>query len=133
MLIYQGVDIVEIPKLRRLIQRNERLVASVFSASEQEYCLSHDNRFQHLAGRLAAKEACLKALGLGLSVTGIDTGLLEIEIVNLPSGRPELHLSGWVSKVCDRKGICQQTVSISHAREYAVATVVMLGAAAASP
>ena len=132
MRIYQGIDIVEIPKLRGIIQRNPGFVPSVFSAAEQEYCMSHKDSCQHFAGRFAAKEACLKALGLGLSVTGIDTGLLEIEIVNHPSGRPELRLAGWVSKVCAGQGIYQRTVSISHARDYAVASVVMLGAAAES-
>ena len=131
MQIYQGVDIVEIAKLRRIVHGSAGFAPSVFTAAELEYCASHRERFQHLAGRFAAKEACLKALGLGLSVTGAAAGLLDIEVVNLASGRPELRLHGWIAKLCARKGVHQRTVSLSHTREYAVATVVLLGAAAA--
>jgi holo-[acyl-carrier protein] synthase len=133
MRICQGVDIVDIGKLRALLKRSPGLLATLFTARELEYCLSHKDRYPHLAGRFAAKEACLKALGLGLSPAGAATGLLEIEVVNHPSGRPDLYVHGWVARLCTRTGVRQRTVSISHTRDYAVATVVLLAAGTAPP
>ncbi len=125
--IYQGVDIVDVRKLRKVIEKNPDFISAVFTEKEREYCMTHRNHYQHFAGRFAAKEACLKALGRGLSAGGIDHSLQEIEVVNLASGRPEMTLKGWVSGTCKKKGIYQQTVSISHTKDYAVATVIMLG------
>lgn len=111
----------------KVIQKNKGFVESVFTERELEYCMAHKNRYQHFAGRFAAKEACLKALGRGLSAAGIDNALKEIEVINLASGRPDLQVKGWVAAACRGKGIYQQTVSISHTGQYAVASVVMLG------
>ena len=123
--IYQGIDIVEVSKLRKILQKNPAFAAEVFTEKERAYCMSHKNHIVHMAGRLAAKEACLKALGTGLS--GISGSLLDIEISNLPSGRPELRLSGWIGRLGRKKKISEKTVSISHSGSYAVASVIMLG------
>jgi holo-[acyl-carrier protein] synthase len=125
--VYQGVDIVEVKKLRKVVEKNADFISEVFTEKEREYCMTRKNRYQHLAGRFAAKEACLKALGSGLSASGIDQSLQEIEVINRPSGRPDITLKGSVSRTCKKKGIYQQTVSISHTKDYAVATVIMLG------
>jgi holo-[acyl-carrier protein] synthase len=125
--VYQGVDIVDVRKLRKVVEKNADFISEVFTEKEREYCMTHKNYYQHLAGRFAAKEACLKALGRGLSAAGIDHSLQEIEVINQASGRPDIVLKGWVSRTCKKKGIYQQTVSISHTKDYAVATVIMLG------
>jgi holo-[acyl-carrier protein] synthase len=125
--IYQGVDIVEIAKLRKMLQKNGSFLEEVFTEKEREYCLSHKNHLVHLAGRFAAKEACLKALGTGLTPGSGGNALQDIEIVNHPSGRPDLSLKGWAARISKKKQITQKTVSISHSGDYAVATVVMLG------
>jgi holo-[acyl-carrier protein] synthase len=125
--VYQGVDIVDVRKLRKVIEKNADFTRAVFTEREHEYCMTHKNHYQHLAGRFAAKEACLKALGRGLSAGGIDHSLQEIEVINQASGRPDIALKGWVSRTCKKKGIYQQTVSISHTKDYAIATVIMLG------
>lgn len=125
--IYQGVDIVEISKLRKVLQKNSSFLDDVFTEKERAYCLSHQDHFVHLAGRFAAKEACLKALGTGLTPGSSGLALQDIEIVNHPSGRPELSLKGWVARISKKKQIIQRTVSISHSGDYAVATVIMLG------
>ncbi len=127
MQIYQGVDIVEISKLRRVLQKNGSFLEDVFTEKERAYCLSHKNHLVHLAGRFAAKEACMKALGTGLPVGSSGKTLQDIEVVNHPSGRPELSLKGWVARISKKKLITQKSVSISHSGDYAVATVILLG------
>ena len=126
MQIYQGVDIVEIARFRDVASRNADLLTDIFTKGERDYCSSQKNADLHFAGRFAAKEACLKALGLGLSSAGMGHSLQEIEITRHPSGRPGLSLSGWAAAVSRRKGICQHTVSISHTDHTAVASVVMV-------
>jgi len=127
MQIYQGVDIVEISKLGKVLQKNRSFLEDVFTEREREYCLAHKNHLVHLAGRFAAKEACMKALGTGLTPGGAGHSLQDIEIVNHPSGRPELSLAGWVARLVRKKHIIQKTVSISHSGDYAVAFVILLG------
>jgi holo-[acyl-carrier protein] synthase len=126
MQIHQGVDIVEIARFREVASRNADFLTDIFTKGERDYCSSQKNADLHFAGRFAAKEACLKALGLGLSSAGMGHSLQEIEITRHPSGRPGLSLSGWADTVSRRKGICQHTVSISHTDHAAIASVVML-------
>ena len=123
--VYQGVDLVEIPKFADLFLRNRELVSEIFTEGERKYCLSMKEPYKHFAGRFAAKEACMKALGMGLS--GVDNTLQEIEVSSTPSGKPELSISGWAEKMGRKKKIRQLTVSISHSAQYAVATVILVG------
>ena len=127
MQIYQGVDIVEITKFTKVFQRNSQLISDIFSHREKEYCLPMKNQYTHFAGRFAAKEAYLKALGSGLLGWGPHHIFQEIEIVPEPSGKPMLSLSGWAAKIAKKRRITQFTVSISHSSNYAVATVIMAG------
>jgi holo-[acyl-carrier protein] synthase len=127
MHIYQGVDIVEVSKLKKILLRSDEFASDIYSEKEKEYCLSKKDPYIHFAGRFAAKEASLKALGIGMSGTGIDNTLKEIEVLTASSGRPLLSFSGWMEKICRKKGIKQFTVSISHSENYAVATVILTG------
>ena len=124
--IHQGVDIVDVARFKEVAERNQDFLSDIFTAGEMEYCLSMKDPHPHFAGRFAAKEACLKALGIGLTPTGTGHFLREIEISRHPSGRPLLLLNGWVATISKRKRICQHTVSISHTNGTAVATVIML-------
>ena len=125
--IHQGVDIVDIRKFKEITLRNKQFIPDIFTQREQEYCLSRKDPYVHFAGRFAAKEACMKALGWGLSLTGIDKMFLEIEITQQPSGQPLLFLSGWALKIGQKKRIHQHTVSISHAGQTAIAMVILVG------
>jgi len=125
--IHQGVDIVDIAKFREISLRNEHFISDIFTLKEREYCLSMKDPYVHFAGRFAAKEACMKALGWGLSVTGIDHVLQEIEVIQHVSGKPLLSLSGWAAKISNQKGIHQYTVSLSHSEYTAIATVILVG------
>ena len=127
MKIFQGVDIVEIPKLKEILFRNDDFISDIFTEKEKEYCQSKKDPYQHFAGRFAAKEASLKALGIGMSGTGIDHIFQEIETLPGASGKPNLSFSGWADKIRKKKRINQLTVSISHSADYAIATVILTG------
>jgi holo-[acyl-carrier protein] synthase len=127
MKILQGIDIVDISKLKRIIQKNSTFISDIFTEKEREYCESRKDPYIHFAGRFAAKESFVKALGTGFSGTGIDHLFQEIEVLPAPSGKPELHLKGWAEKLAKKRRICQWTVSISHASDYAVASVILIG------
>ena len=127
MKIFQGVDIVEISKLKKVFTNNKDFAMDIFTEKERDYCLSKKNPFPHFAARFAAKEAGLKAMGIGMSGIGIDNTFQEIEIVRGPSGKPSLSLCGWTEKISRKKNIDQLTVSLSHSADYAIATVIMTG------
>jgi holo-[acyl-carrier protein] synthase len=127
MQIYQGVDLVEISKFKELFMKHEGFVSDIFTVKEADYCAAKKDPYIHFAGRFAAKEAGLKALGIGMSGTGIDNTLKEIEVLNTASGKPELFFHGWAEKISTKRKISQATVSISHSGNYAVATVILTG------
>ncbi len=126
MKIHQGIDIVEIPKFRDVVERNSRFIFDVFTAEERAYCQSMKDPVLHFAGRFAAKESYVKALGTGFS-GGIDALFQEIEVVRTASGKPEISVSGWAEKIAQRKKIHHTSVSISHVSQYAVASVTLVG------
>ena len=127
MRLYQGVDIVEISKIKKIMGRNPSFALDIFTDRERAYCLSFKEPYAHFAGRFAAKEACAKALGKGFLSAGIDYAFQEVEVVLDPSGKPHLKLYGWMAKICQKRKIDQLTVSISHTSRNSVATVMLLG------
>jgi holo-[acyl-carrier protein] synthase len=127
MRIFQGIDLVPVSKIKEIMLRSPGFSEEIFTPDEREYCLSRPDPYIHFAGRFAAKEACLKALGTGLSAIGIDGSLKEIEVLPDKVGRPVLSISGWTAKIGNRKNIDQFTVSISHSGDFAVASVVLSG------
>jgi holo-[acyl-carrier protein] synthase len=127
MKLYQGIDIVEVGKFRKILLRNDNFIADIFTEQEREYCLSRKDPYIHFAGRFAVKEASMKALGIGFSGPGIDYAFLEIETLPNASGKPVLSFSGWVGKISGKQRINQLTVSISHSTNYAVASVILAG------
>ncbi|MDR3557107.1 MAG: holo-ACP synthase [Syntrophobacteraceae bacterium] len=125
MHIMQGIDIVQVSKMERIMLARPGIASEIFTESEREYCFSRPNPHVHLAGRFAAKEACLKALGMGLTGEGIDGALRDIEVVTRTSGKPVLQVKGRVERMGSRKKVCQYTVSISHSGDFAVASVIL--------
>ena len=125
MRILQGIDIIQVSKMERVLRASPGLASEIFTEGERAYCFAKPRPHVHLAGRFAAKEACLKALGLGLSGEGIDGALLEIEVAAGASGKPALSVKGRVQATGSRKKVCQYTVSISHSGDFAVASVIL--------
>lgn len=120
-----GTDIVECQRIANMIEKHDDLFKQrVFTAAEIEYCSLRKAAVQHFAGRWAAKEAALKAIGTGWA-KGIQW--TDIEIVNEVGGKPtiELHQAGLA--VARERGIQQILISISHCQSYAVAFATAIG------
>jgi holo-[acyl-carrier protein] synthase len=108
-----GVDIVEIARVRAAVDRHGAgFRRRVYTDLEWQQC---GRSYPSLAGRFAAKEAVMKALGTG------GMAFRDIEIVRTPSGKPEVRLSGRMQRRAVRLGVTRITVSISHSRDNAVA------------
>ncbi len=120
-----GIDIVECLRIAQMIERHgELFITRVYTDHEIEYCSARKAATQHYAGRWAAKEAVLKALGIGWR-RGISWR--DIEIRNDKNGAPTVQLRGGARDVMTEAHIGRLHVSISHCRNYAVAYVVAEG------
>ncbi len=121
-LIGHGIDIVETRRIQELLERSgEHFEMECFTATERSTAALGAKRIEYLAGRFAAKEAVLKALGTGWS-QGISR--LEIEIQRLPSGEPSVMLHGECQEIAEELGITQWLLSISHTSLYAAASAI---------
>jgi holo-[acyl-carrier protein] synthase len=118
-IIGLGTDIVECLRIAQMIERHgELFIGRVYTAHEIEYCSSRKSATQHFAGRWAAKEAVLKAMGTGW-IRGITWK--DVEIRSQPGRRPTIALAGGARDVCEQLGVAQMLISISHCRHYATA------------
>ena len=100
MIVGTGVDLAEVPRIRAAIERyGERFLARVFTPLERAKSDGRAQRAASYAKRFAAKEACAKALG-----TGFRHGVFwrDMGVVNLPSGRPTLQLTGGAAQALAR-------------------------------
>ncbi|MDR3734848.1 MAG: holo-ACP synthase [Acidobacteriaceae bacterium] len=123
MLVGTGTDIIEIERIRQSIERyGSRFIERIFTPGEIAYCERKKNAAESYAGRFAAKEAAAKALG-----TGIARGVTwrEIEVVRKPGERPTIHLSGRAAVRAAMMGAVAASLSITHSRELALATVLL--------
>ena len=117
-MLTTGVDIIEIPRIKQTLDRyGQRFLDRIFTPDEIAYCRG---RAPNLAGRFAAKEATMKALGTG--VRGVSWK--DIEVIRAESGAPSVKLHGRAQKRAERLQVSEISLSISHSREYAVAFVV---------
>ena len=117
-MLTTGVDIIEIPRIKQTFDRyGERFLKRVFTPDEIAYCRG---RAPNLAGRFAAKEATMKALGTG--VRGVSWK--DIEVIRAESGAPSVKLHGRAKARAERLQVVEISLSISHSREVAVAFVV---------
>ncbi len=125
-----GTDIVEIVRIGEMIERHGALfLERVYTKKEVAYCQKRASSYQHFAGRWAAKEAVLKALGTGWA-KGI--AWRDVEVLTLPSGQPRVLVHGAVEELSKQAGITGYLLSISHCRSHATATAVALGANAST-
>ena len=117
-MLTTGVDIIEIHRIKQVLDRyGERFLNRLFTPNEIDYCRG---RASNLAGRFAAKEATMKALGTG--ARGVSWK--DIEVVRADRGAPSVKLYGRAENRAEQLHVVEISVSISHSREYAVAFVV---------
>lgn len=123
MIFGTGIDIADITRFERLLEEgNIRIFERLFTVHEMEYCAAKTRSAQHYALRFAAKEAFLKACGLGLR-----EGMTwhDVEVVNDELGKPELRLHGKALQLFTDLGLAKNHVSLSHDGNFAVAMVVL--------
>jgi holo-[acyl-carrier protein] synthase len=124
VVIGTGVDLAEIDRIEQALaaRHGVRFRMRVFTEGEQKYCDSRGRgRGQSYAARFAAKEAVMKALGVGW---GGDAAWHEIEVVRARGAAPHLVLSGSAAATACRLGIVRWSLSLTHAANLAAAFVV---------
>ncbi len=128
MIVGVGVDLVEVERVRRALEHAKtglRFRDRVYTEKEIEYCEGKvQGRYQSYAGRFAAKEAVMKALGRGW---GSKVGWLDIEILPFLGGQPKVSLLNKTSIYARELGIRSFSVSITHTKELAMAYVIAQG------
>ena len=125
MLIGTGVDLIEIERIARSIERyGDRFLRRIYTDHEIAYCTNKRSSAESFAARFAAKEAGAKALG-----TGISRGVtwIEFQIARQPGGRPVLELRGRAALLARELGVKTISLSLTHTGNLAMATVMMEG------
>ena len=113
-----GVDIIELSRIEASVSRwGDRFLRRIYTEGELQFSKS---RIPQLAGRFASKEAVMKALGTG--IRGVRWK--DFEILRLPGQAPTITLHGNAKSIADKLGIQELAISISHSRNYAVASVI---------
>jgi holo-[acyl-carrier protein] synthase len=124
VIVSVGIDIIEVARVRAVLERTPRFVERVFTHDERAYCDARGANVsaQHYAARFAAKEAAFKALG-----TGWSGGLAwhDAEVVSQDSGAPALVLHGYALELFRHLGATRAHLSLTHTNEHAVAQVIL--------
>lgn len=120
-----GTDITEVLRIAKMIeQHGELFISRVFTPREISHCSSRRHATQNYAGRWAAKEAILKALGTGWR-KGISWR--DVEVVPQRTGPPVVELHAAAAEIAKRRGIDEVLISISHCRSHATAYCIAIG------
>ena len=120
MIVGVGLDLTEIPRIAAMMQRwGERFTRKIFTDGERSYAAGRARPADHLAARVSAKEATLKALGVPSGLSWHD-----MEVVKRRGARPELVLTGRALEASVAMGISRVHLTITHAADVACAVVV---------
>jgi holo-[acyl-carrier protein] synthase len=118
-----GIDSIQLARIARVYaQYPERFVARILTEAEREYAMRYADPVPRIAGRFAAKEACMKALGTGW---GWGVRWRDIEVSRLPSGQPTLLLHGRAAERMRMLGAEHAFVTITHTDEHAMAVIIL--------
>jgi holo-[acyl-carrier protein] synthase len=122
-----GVDLVEVGRFAKALDRTPRLRQRLFTPGELAYAdrFGDAARAQRLAARFAAKEAAMKALGVGLGAFGFH----DVEVLRSEAGSPSLAVRGRAAELARATGVDRWLVSLSHTASLAQATVVAMAEA----
>jgi holo-[acyl-carrier protein] synthase len=122
MIVGMGIDVAEVSRIREVIEsQKDRFLHRVYTESEIAYCEQFKNKYERYAGRFAAKEAAMKALGTGWS-RGVRW--VDVEVVRQRGGRPNIALKGEAQKIAETMGVKSIALSITHTAEQAIAHVI---------
>ena len=122
LIVGLGVDIAEVERVKAAIERHgQTFLRRVYTPKEVEYCERFKNKFERYAGRFAAKEATMKALGTGWA-RGVRW--VDVEVVREKGGRPTIVLAGEAAKVAERLSVKYIVLSITHTGTQALAQVI---------
>jgi holo-[acyl-carrier protein] synthase len=123
MVVGIGIDISEVPRIEAAIARfGQRFLKRIYTPQEIRYCESKVNKFERFAGRFAAKEAALKAIGTGWK-RGV--GWTDVEVTREPSGRPVIAFHGKALEFANLLGVRSALVTITHTEQQAMAQVLL--------
>ena len=123
MIVGTGIDIAEVSRIANSIERfGRRFLERVFTPAEISYCESKANKAERYAGRFAAKEAAMKAIG-----TGWNQGVTwqDIEVQRVPGGRPTIAFHNQAEEFFRSLGAVRAHLSITHTAESAMAQVIL--------
>lgn len=124
MIVGLGVDIVEIDRMRRMLEaQRDPLIRRLFTDAEAQYALAHVDPAMHLAARVAAKEATYKALSGNHLARAV--GWREIEVSLREDGAPYLVLHGRARARAAELAVVRSLISLTHSKTAAVAVVVL--------
>jgi len=123
IVVSVGTDLVDIARIAEVLDRQPRFAVRVFTEAERAYCDARNDPAERYAARFAAKEAVLKALGVGLG--GAD--FHDIEVVKLPSGQPTLTLRGRAAELAAEAAIGSWLITMTHSEGVAHVMVAGLG------
>lgn len=121
MIVGIGTDIVEIVRIKEAVEKNSNFIDKLFTKNEQQYLKSRNMRPEYIAGRFAAKEAVVKALGTGFS--GFE--FKDVEIDRTASGKPIVVLKGKAKQIAQKFGDYKFYISISHGMDNAIAYAIL--------
>ncbi|MCU1452931.1 MAG: acpS [Acidimicrobiales bacterium] len=117
-----GVDLVEVDRMRRALARTPSLAGRLFTTGERAYATAARDPAERYAARFAAKEAVMKALGVGLGAFDWH----DVEVVRADSGRPSLHVSGRAAELAADLGVRSWLLTLTHTTTQAEAIAVAL-------
>ncbi len=130
-VVGHGIDLVDVAELRRWIEDpRDPLIPRCFAPSELDEIGDGADRIERLAGRFAAKEAVLKALGTGF---GAGVAFTDVIIRRAPGAPPQVHLVAGAAKAAESLGVTGWRLSISHTAAMAMASALALGAEGQEP
>jgi holo-[acyl-carrier protein] synthase len=118
-----GIDLVNVGRMKKILDKwDAHFTGRVFTDGEIDYCTKKAFPAIHFAARFAAKESCLKSMGIGI---GMGVRLKDMEVSNSRQGKPELICHHQAAVFLRQQGIRTILLSLTHTSEYAAAVVIL--------
>ena len=117
-----GVDIIEIHRIKEILEKNPRFLEKMFTSEEIEYFKKKNFKAETIAGNFAAKEAISKSIGTGIR----KFKLRDIEVLRNELGKPIVKTYNNFNQICIDYNVLEIKVSISHCRDYVVANAIAI-------